>query len=178
MAPHADPLSTSSLQIMTENDYFSLCLRILSQCQPEKIANHHANHAKPQFKCSICGKSFSSYHALGGHKSSHRRPVDPNQIKPATVNVNMDLVDDEGLPHRCNVCYKSFATGQALGGHKRCHYLDGFLTSGSSYSASTLSSVRDFDLNFPPKNELGGNFFGEDDEVSSPLPVKKQRQLI
>lgn len=85
----------------------------------------------------------------------------------------MDLVDDEGLPHRCNVCYKSFATGQALGGHKRCHYLDGFLASNSTYSISTLSSVRDFDLNLPPKN-----VWGEEEEVSSPLPVKKQRRLI
>jgi C2H2-type zinc finger len=172
MAHHIDPLSTS-LQTMTQNDYLSLCLRVLSQCQPEKIVSY----AKPQFKCSICGKSFSSYHALGGHKSSHRRPADPDQIKPATINVNIDLVDDEGLTHKCNVCYKSFATGQALGGHKRCHYLDGFLTSGSIYSASTVSSVRDFDLNLPPKNELGVNFFCEEDEVSSPLPAKKQRLL-
>lgn len=177
MAPHTDSPSTS-LQNMTQDDYLSICIRILSQIQPQKITNHHANHSKPQFKCSVCGKVFSSYHALGGHKSSHRRPVDPNLMKPANINVNMDLVDNERLPHRCNVCYKSFATGQALGGHKRCHYLDGFLASGSTYSASTLSSVKDFDLNLPPKNEFSVNGWGEEEEVASPLPVMKRQRLI
>ncbi|KAJ4762828.1 Zinc finger protein 1 [Rhynchospora pubera] len=177
MAPQIEPLSTS-FQAMTQDDYLALCLRILSQRPPIKTEKHSGNHLKFRFKCSICGKAFSSYHALGGHKSSHRRPVDPAQMIPANINVNTDLIDNEGLPHRCNVCYKSFATGQALGGHKRCHYLDGYLTSGSNTSASTLSSVRDFDLNLPPKKEYGVHGWGEEEEVSSPMPVKKQPRLI
>ncbi|KAI3418069.1 uncharacterized protein J3R85_013920 [Psidium guajava] len=28
-----------------------------------------------RFKCSICGKSFSSHQALGGHRSSHNKPT-------------------------------------------------------------------------------------------------------
>ncbi|KAG6523042.1 zinc finger protein AZF2-like [Zingiber officinale] len=56
------------------------------------------------YVCSQCGKVFSSYQALGGHKASHHK-------FPA-----------ENKPHACSFCSKSFATGPALGGHMRAHY--------------------------------------------------------
>ncbi|KAJ3673045.1 hypothetical protein LUZ60_006419 [Juncus effusus] len=121
-------LSNTSLHTMTENDFLSLGLLILSQNQQTTDLNQNQTITnKPSFKCSVCGKSFPSYQALGGHKSR-----------------------------------------QALGGHKRCHYLD--MSVSDSSAASTLSSVRDFDLNLPPRN-----VWGEEEEVLSPLPAKKQR---
>jgi len=43
-----------------------------------------------EFRCSVCGKSFSSYQALGGHKTSHRvklptPPAPPAAAVPAAV---------------------------------------------------------------------------------------------
>ncbi|KAF3323274.1 zinc finger protein ZAT6-like protein [Carex littledalei] len=167
---------------MTQEYYLSLCLLVLNRSQKhgQNTTNNHQNiSSKLHFKCSICGKGFSSYQALGGHKSSHRRPMHPGQIetiKMAPGNLNKNTGSDGGKgAHRCNVCHKSFATGQALGGHKRCHYWEGSSVSVStmsgSGSASTLTTcVRDFDLNMPPR---GG--WGEEEEVMSPLPVKKRR---
>ncbi|KAF3323273.1 zinc finger protein ZAT6-like protein [Carex littledalei] len=170
---------------MTQEDYLSLCLLLLNRSQKHGqniTTNDHQNiPSKLHFKCSICGKGFSSYQALGGHKSSHRRPMHPGQIQtfkiaPDNLNENTGSGGGKGA-HRCNVCHKSFATGQALGGHKRCHYWEGSSVSVSasgSGSASTLTTctVRDFDLNMPPR---GG--WGEEEEVMSPLPVKKQRLI-
>ncbi|KAA0064437.1 zinc finger protein ZAT10-like [Cucumis melo var. makuwa] len=108
--------------------------------------------------------------------------------------------------HQCSICHKSFPTGQALGGHKRCHY-DGGLSNNNNHpphshhnnnnnnnnnaTAAVTSSEgvgsthtqshshRDFDLNLPALPELSPGFFisAGDDEVQSPLPLKKPRIL-
>jgi hypothetical protein len=73
--------------------------------------------------------------------------------------------------------------GQALGGHKRCHYWDGMsvsisVSSGMA-SSSGLSTVRNFDLNLAPLPENGDagmmKRWAEEEEVQSPLPIKKRR---
>jgi C2H2-type zinc finger len=165
---------------MTQEDYLSLCLLLLNGSQKlgQNTTNDKNVSPKLHFKCSICAKGFSSYQALGGHKSSHRRPMHPAQNEPINVapdtKKNMDSDGGNG-GHRCNVCLKNFATGQALGGHKRCHYWDGSSVSVSvstSGSGSTLTSLKDFDLNLPPR---GG--WGEEEEVVSPLPIKKRRLI-
>ncbi|KAG8062939.1 hypothetical protein GUJ93_ZPchr0003g17291 [Zizania palustris] len=146
-----------------------------------------------RFRCSVCGKAFSSYQALGGHKSSHRKPPAGEQCAAAASVAQQasggDQSDGHGSasssaaggsgPHRCTICRRSFATGQALGGHKRCHYWDGTCTSVSvsvSVSASASSSVKNFDLNLMPVPESAGmKRWMDDEEVQSPLPVKKLR---
>lgn len=172
---------------MTQEECLSLCLLLLNRGQ-NLVQNVNANVTRDHdyrnqcsnqllFRCSICGKGFTSYQALGGHKSSHRsRPamMHLGQVEPTNMAPE-DLEGSNKGAHRCNVCRKSFATGQALGGHKRCHYWDGSSVSVSvsaSGSGSTLTSVRDFDLNLPPR---GG--WGEEEEVVSPLPVKKRRLI-
>ncbi|KAJ3673044.1 hypothetical protein LUZ60_006418 [Juncus effusus] len=167
-------MATTDSHIITSDEYLSLCLLFLTQNQ-----NHTPpKPSKPQFECSVCGKSFSSYQALGGHKSSHRRPTDLDQIKQI-ITKPLDFDKNEGShPHRCNVCHKTFSSGQALGGHKRCHYWDGsnrlvsMSGSVSGSAASTFSIVRNFDLNLPPRNG-----WSEEEEVVSPLPVKKRRLI-
>jgi hypothetical protein len=149
-----------------------------------------------RFRCSVCGKAFASHQALGGHKASHRKP-------PATVPPPLHLHASSSSSsaggaassssasgsgsgrqpgrHQCSVCHRSFATGQALGGHKRCHYWDGLSVSAATASASgSGSSVKDFDLNLmplpPPAAAIGSaRRWGEEEEVQSPLPLKKRR---
>ena len=151
-----------------------------------------------RFRCAVCGKAFASYQALGGHKSSHRKPPTGEQYAAAAAaRAAASTADSEettssggpaaGGPHRCTICRRGFATGQALGGHKRCHYWDGMSVSGivsaASVSASGTGSsgvtVRNFDLNLAPLPENAGmKRWGEEDEVQSPLPIKKRRILI
>lgn len=86
-----------------------------------------------------------------------------------------------GGPHRCTICRRGFATGQALGGHKRCHYWDGASASVSLSASGTGSSgvtLRNFDLNLMPVAENAGmKRWVEEEEVQSPLPIKKRRIL-
>ncbi|CAL4931719.1 unnamed protein product [Urochloa decumbens] len=139
-----------------------------------------------RFQCAVCGKAFASYQALGGHKSSHRKPPTEEQRAAAVAAAAAASVGDinEAAAHRCTICRRGFATGQALGGHKRCHYWDGMSVSASaSVSASGTGSsgvtVRDFDLNLAPLPESAGmKRWAEEEEVQSPLPIKKRRVLI
>ena len=152
-----------------------------------------------RFRCAVCGKAFASYQALGGHRSSHRKPPTEEQYAAAAAQAaasagGLDETASSGSggtsgggPHRCTICRRGFATGQALGGHKRCHYWDGMSVSGivsaASVSASGTGSsgvtVRNFDLNLAPLPENAGmKRWGEEDEVQSPLPIKKRRILI
>jgi len=71
---------------------------------------------KKIFKCSTCSKSFSTFQALGGHRSSHHK--DKTSTPTRTVKVKETR---EFREHQCNVCSKTFPTGQALGGHKKRH---------------------------------------------------------
>jgi hypothetical protein len=146
-----------------------------------------------RFRCAVCGKAFASYQALGGHKSSHRKQPTPEQYAAAAAQPQaVSTADSEettsssggtaGGPHRCTICRRGFATGQALGGHKRCHYWDGTSSVSVSLSASaTVSSgvtVRNFDLNLMPVPENAGmKRWVEEEEVQSPLPIKKRRIL-
>ncbi|CAL4915046.1 unnamed protein product [Urochloa decumbens] len=141
-----------------------------------------------RFQCAVCGKAFASYQALGGHKSSHRKPPTEEQRAAAVAAASASAGGDQheaaaSGPHRCTICRKGFATGQALGGHKRCHYWDGMSVSGSVSASGTTGSsgvtVRDFDLNLAPLPESAGmKRWSEEEEVQSPLPIKKRRVLI
>jgi len=170
------------------------------RCPPPPAPAAHEEQLR--FRCAVCGKAFASYQALGGHKSSHRKPPTPEQYAAAhaaTAQTASGGDFDEttaspgsaaasGGPHRCTICRRGFATGQALGGHKRCHYWDGMSVSVSvSASASVSASggtgssgvtVRNFDLNLTPlaeNNNAGIRRWTEEQEVQSPLPIKKRR---
>lgn len=162
---------------------------------------------KLSYKCSVCNKAFSSYQALGGHKASHRKSAtgeDHSTSSTTTTSATATATASVGggKSHECSICHKSFPTGQALGGHKRCHYDGGLGNNNNSNNhiqshnnaaapAAVTSSEgvgsthtqshshRDFDLNLPALPELSPGFFisAGDDEVQSPLPLKKPRIL-
>ncbi|KAG6523027.1 zinc finger protein ZAT10-like [Zingiber officinale] len=77
-------------------------------------------HNQARYACSECGKVFSSYQALGGHKASHHKfPAENRAAASAAVVTG---AADQNKPHACSLWSKSFATGPALGGHMRAHY--------------------------------------------------------
>ena len=203
--PTALSLALPAPPALKKEDYLAICLAALAGTR--KFAGlgsqPHAPPAPQQqelpFRCAVCGKAFASYQALGGHKSSHRKPPTEEQYAAAAAQAaasagGLDETASSGSggtsgggPHRCTICRRGFATGQALGGHKRCHYWDGMSVSGivsaASVSASGTGSsgvtVRNFDLNLAPLPENAGmKRWGEEDEVQSPLPIKKRRILI
>lgn len=156
----------------TEEENLALCLLMLSGSQSPPLNLTH--------RCSLCGKAFPSYQALGGHKTSHRKSAstaaasaDDNPLSAGSPPASAG--SGGGRVHQCSICQKTFPTGQALGGHKRCHY-DGTIGSAAG------SGHRGFDLNLPPVPEFGFEIGGicswiseEEDEVRSPISVKKPR---
>ncbi|EOA24710.1 hypothetical protein CARUB_v10017988mg [Capsella rubella] len=144
----------------SEEEYLALCLLMLARGSSD---HHHSppppsDHQK-DYKCSVCGKSFPSYQALGGHKTSHRKPVSNNNnnnnnddgentngsvTNNGNINISSNgLVGQSGKTHNCSICFKSFPSGQALGGHKRCHY------DGGVGNTSNMITSHGFDLNLP-----------------------------
>lgn len=155
----------------SEEEYLALCLLMLARgtaVQPpptppppsRRLSSDHRD-----FKCTVCGKSFNSYQALGGHKTSHRKPPANNANVPSgqepsnnkshsnggsvIFNGNgtvSNSVNQSGKIHTCSICFKSFSSGQALGGHKRCHY-DGGNNGNGNGSVEVMggSDVSDVD---------------------------------
>ncbi|XP_021908197.1 zinc finger protein AZF1 [Carica papaya] len=127
----------------TEDEYFAICLLMLAQgttttsttTTADDRYNSHAAPPSPSYKCKVCNKAFSSYQALGGHKTSHRSKLTgADHDQSSTNNPATDIstgyggvfktttFNQSGKIHTCSICYKTFPSGQALGGHKRCHY--------------------------------------------------------
>ncbi|XP_039778929.1 zinc finger protein ZAT11-like [Panicum virgatum] len=73
-------------------------------------------------RCRTCGRSFSTFQALGGHRTSHSRP----RVRADGLDLLLGTRPGKGGgaatdAHRCNACGMVFPTGQALGGHMRRH---------------------------------------------------------
>ncbi|TVT97768.1 hypothetical protein EJB05_56952, partial [Eragrostis curvula] len=74
------------------------------------------------FQGRTCGRRFATFQALGGHRTSHKRP------RVRADGLDLLLGARPGAKggaakdvHRCNTCGTVFPTGQALGGHMRRH---------------------------------------------------------
>lgn len=191
----------------TEEEYLALCLVMLARggsghrlpplnsATTTMGAGAAPHEEKLSYKCSVCGKAFGSYQALGGHKASHRKLTggEDSTISAAASasGSSTAATSGSGRVHQCSICLKTFSSGQALGGHKRCHY-DGSLGGGAasasagraaSMSEGTGSSDKGFDLNLPAVPEFVFDaarrcVVAEEEEVQSPLAFKKPRLLI
>ncbi|KAI3448173.1 hypothetical protein Pfo_004838 [Paulownia fortunei] len=108
-----------------------------------------SDQIKYSYMCSVCGETFRSHQALGGHKTRHRAkpPTTTASDDGSTCNADPTFSDStsvlnlSGRPHECSICHKVFPTGQALGGHKRKHY-EGIIgrNAAKSYTTSSNSS--------------------------------------
>ena len=75
---------------------------------PMPVAGRGDRATERAFVCKTCGRVFSSFQALGGHRASHKKPPRLNgDIKPKL--------------HGCSICGLKFATGQALSSHVERH---------------------------------------------------------
>ncbi|GER36906.1 zinc finger protein [Striga asiatica] len=129
--------------------------------EPAAAAESPAEALPGSYGCSVCGKAFPSYQALGGHKASHR--VKPPTAAADDAGLHAQAVNPGGRLHECSVCHRAFPTGQALGGHKRRHY-EGVIGGAKSRTTSsngaaagseqvTVAVARNIDLNLPPSPE-------------------------
>jgi rubrerythrin len=84
--------------------------------------------ASGEFLCRTCGRSFPTFQALGGHRTSHLRARhglalalagDHYSVKPKKTTSTDD--QKPAAVHQCHVCGVQFEMGQALGGHMRRH---------------------------------------------------------
>ncbi|KAK4742336.1 hypothetical protein SAY87_000337 [Trapa incisa] len=181
----------------SEEEYLALCLIMLARGgggEPDMIAPEPPA-LKLSYKCSLCGKTFPSYQALGGHKSSHRKTSAATSgeagsdggSNPTTAATALASSSSSGgsRVHECSICHKTFPTGQALGGHKRCHYEGGSGNSGGA-SSSSLAVGRSgsgssshvhlhLDLNMPAPVELFG---GEEQVISRHTQAYKGQLAI
>ncbi|KAG2304789.1 hypothetical protein Bca4012_064052 [Brassica carinata] len=188
----------------SHDDISALCLVQLSR---GGLMKHQTQTQKqletPQrfdsYKCDVCGKEFTSYQALGGHKASHR--VKPQQ--PLVENASAEAgwktrprMAPSGKIHKCSICQVVFPTGQALGGHKRRHYdgvLGGNKRSHDEVVAGDKSSpnhesvvtktvpqsfVRLLDLNEHPLPEFNDNISRDVEEFGSAIVANKLLQFL
>ncbi|XP_042006048.1 zinc finger protein ZAT10-like [Salvia splendens] len=127
----------------SQDEYLAFCLVMLAR------GGGGAAAGSVSYKCSVCGRAFHSYQALGGHKASHRA-----KAPAAAEEINSSAaagLSPSGRRHECSVCHKIFPSGQALGGHKRRHY-EGVI-GGSATRSRATAVVRDLDLNSLPSGE-------------------------
>ncbi|WMV46482.1 hypothetical protein MTR67_039867 [Solanum verrucosum] len=168
--------------------------QIRSLPPPVPVIKIHTTSEKIQekmlYKCSVCGKGFGSYQALGGHKTSYHKLIaaggggDDQSTTSTTTNATGTTSsgngNGSGRTHECLICHKCFPTGQALGGHKRCYYDDDNANSSFSTSVrvteedvgSTISHS-DFDLNILMLSEFFPGFgFCKDEREMSRVSVE------
>ncbi|WOL00011.1 zinc finger protein ZAT5 [Canna indica] len=171
-SPEAATSSTSSLEVSSstttdEEEDMANCLILLAQGRPldpclklepspveEKYTSRKFTMAATTttgkagfyvYQCKTCGKCFPSFQALGGHRTSHKKPKvvqsRTNEKKPAIVeddlqigmtpfsravgvpnqNISIGTCSKKAKLHECSVCGSEFSSGQALGGHMRRH---------------------------------------------------------
>uniref|UniRef100_A0A7N0RDZ6 C2H2-type domain-containing protein n=1 Tax=Kalanchoe fedtschenkoi TaxID=63787 RepID=A0A7N0RDZ6_KALFE len=125
LAQAHNPPRIGSLEMMSSRKWWSL--------EDKKQVNRGGG----VYECKTCNRSFHSFQALGGHRTSHKKPritthdETPLVSKSPHMGVNVPVPTIAALQlgsraaktrvHECAICGAEFASGQALGGHMRRH---------------------------------------------------------
>ncbi|XP_010455559.1 PREDICTED: zinc finger protein ZAT12-like [Camelina sativa] len=92
------------------------CLMLLSRVGQEHVDG--GGDLKRVFTCKTCLKEFHSFQALGGHRASHKKPINNSN---ETLSSSGLVKKVKTTSHPCPICGVEFPMGQALGGHMRRH---------------------------------------------------------
>lgn len=134
-----------------EEEDMANCLILLAQGHNYEKSSHQSPTTLDVYQCKTCNRSFPSFQALGGHRASHKKPKNLEEVKNSKPNIdhqqieNRPKLNDEDhvttlslqIPnnnsnnnnnnknknrvHECSICGAEFTSGQALGGHMRRH---------------------------------------------------------
>ncbi|WVZ61058.1 hypothetical protein U9M48_010987, partial [Paspalum notatum var. saurae] len=87
-----------------------------------------ATSGEGDFVCKTCNRAFTSFQALGGHRTSHLRGrhglelgVGAKALRQHKQAAAVADKDKQQQTHECHICGLGFEMGQALGGHMRRH---------------------------------------------------------
>ncbi|KAF7061932.1 hypothetical protein CFC21_068584 [Triticum aestivum] len=81
-----------------------------------------ATSGEGEFVCKTCGRAFTTFQALGGHRTSHLRGRHGLELGVGVARAIKERQRQEDKQqHDCHICGLGFETGQALGGHMRRH---------------------------------------------------------
>ncbi|CAM0877359.1 unnamed protein product [Alopecurus aequalis] len=92
-----------------------------------------ATFREGEFVCKTCGRAFTSFQALGGHRTSHLRGQHGLELGAGVAKAIREKKrnEDKQQPHECHICGLGFEMGQALGGHMRRHREEMTLSGGA-----------------------------------------------
>lgn len=126
--------SLGSKREESSDHHIADALMQLSQSQEDASINH----SKREFECKTCSKRFSSFQALGGHRTSHKRP----RLSSDSPDLQAAVPTSKSKVHQCSICGLEFALGQALGGHMRRHRGDDDQDQGPSRSLGSGTGLQ------------------------------------
>ncbi|KAI3967949.1 hypothetical protein MKW92_043991 [Papaver armeniacum] len=93
------------------------------------------------YECKTCNKRFPSFQALGGHRTSHKKPrlMELYSSDNQAINDNQQQAKKPKI-HGCSICGLKFPIGQALGGHMRKHRAAMIESSSTTATAETTTT--------------------------------------
>ncbi|KAM0928029.1 hypothetical protein ACQ4PT_002225 [Festuca glaucescens] len=90
-----------------------------------------ATSGEGDFVCKTCSRAFTSFQALGGHRTSHFRGRHGLELGVSVAKAIRERKRSEEKQHECHICGLGFEIGQALGEDMRRHREEMALSNGA-----------------------------------------------
>ncbi|KZV26027.1 Nucleic acid binding protein [Dorcoceras hygrometricum] len=179
-----DQLTPSSAD--EEDEDLAHCLILLSGGGQSRESSQPRVAVAELYQCKTCNKSFPSFQALGGHRSSHKKTSNKPMIfideKPPSISRNkqesslsaFDTGSSKCRIHECSLCGAEFTSGQALGGHMRRHRpipQPASSSHGESQEVKRPRNLLSLDLNLPAQEDI-------DRAEQSSFPLASKEEVI
>ncbi|CAL5207149.1 unnamed protein product [Lathyrus oleraceus] len=124
-------------EVEKESIDLATTLMLLSSHRTHQQENNKT-YSQMEFECKTCNRKFSSFQALGGHRTSHKKV----KLEGEETLEGNNHTNKQPKMHECSICGQEFKLGQALGGHMRRHRInnEGFSSSSMNYQVIAKSS--------------------------------------